>query len=155
MYAGNDDWLNRAYLRSGLNEFQKVAQPLRKDLPHGAYIHGPEESDNPLVHIVYRMRRIEVYKRSVATSDEIANVATQWGDEVSDHAVQILLLNDLQRYLMQEKWTKLYDVEIVEQACDWFEKNQRQFGASWILKVAIMQYCEELHSHYAQGAASE
>src|SRR4051812_43102557 len=50
-------WEDRAYLRAALSEFRSVKQALRWDLGSSQSLHSPQNSRNPLIHLVYRLRR--------------------------------------------------------------------------------------------------
>lgn len=139
-------WLSKGYLRAALSEFRSVPQALRWDIG-GQKFYSPKESKNPLVHLVLRLRRLTVYVASVSTAEErvIGNFA--FGDREYTEETSIVILTDIHRYVGLDKLIG-YEPSDVKAICDWFDENQRVFGAEHVLNIGLMQYCEELCEHY-------
>lgn len=141
--AGEEDWLNRGRLRAALSEFRSVREALRWDIDNPESVHGPGRSANPLVHLVYRLRRIAVYVDNVDTSQETVTATIKFDDRDHHADVEVILIEDIEAYLRKEN-LKDYADDDISRICDWFEVNQRIFGAPQVLEVGVMQYCEEL-----------
>ncbi len=138
----NDDWLNRAYLRAGLSEFRSVAQALHWDLGRRE-VHSPEKSRNPLIHLIFRLRRLTVYVANAPTAHREVTAVFRIFDEEHSKNIRVLLIDGIESYLRREKMVN-YEKADVSKLCDWFESNQRQYGASQVLYAGVLQYCEEL-----------
>lgn len=142
-----DKWLNRAYLRAGLSEFRSVAQALHWDLGRRE-VYSPEKSSNPLIHLIFRLRRIAVYVGNAATTEKEVEVTYRIFDEDREATLPALLLRDLERYLRQENLSD-YDSKEITRICDWFEEEQSKFGAPHVLLCGILQYGLELRDVYS------
>lgn len=144
------DWENRAYLRAGFSEFRSVAQALHWDLGRRE-VHSPDKSRNPLVHLVFRLRRLTVYVANAPTAEREVTARFRAFDE--DHSVDIsvLLIDGIEQYISRENM-KDYRLGDVERICEWFDINQRQFGAPQVLDIGVMLYAQELADVYASRA---
>lgn len=139
-------WQQRAYLRAGLSEFRSVPQALHWDLGRRD-VHRPEDSRNPLVHLVWRLRRITVYVANAPTEQREVSATLTLGGNSMEHDIPILLIRDLGAYLRREKF-KDYRPGDLAALCDWFEVNQAGYGAPLLLSVGVLQYCQELCEVY-------
>lgn len=143
------DWENRAFIRASLSDFRSVDQALYWDLGRRE-VHSPEKSPNPLVHLVYRMRRIAVYVRNAKMAEHDTTVPVWLLDEEKNLDIRVLLIDEVERYLLLEKrLLRSYSAEDISRTCEWFEENQRVFGAPLVINVGIWMYCEELCDVYA------
>lgn len=150
--ARNDLWQNRAYLRAGLSDFRSVAQALGWDVGRTAPVHSPEKSRNPLVHLVFRLRRVAVYRESAETAEQqITATFRVLGDE-HQVPIKVLLIKDIERYLRRENLSLYRDSDITE-VCAWFDAMQRRYGASQVLDAGVQMYCDELLQVYAHRAS--
>lgn len=145
------DWKNRAYFRAGLSEFRSVPQALHWDLGR-RQVHSPERSRNPLVHLVLRLRRLAVYVANARTSESEVKAEFEFRDVKTTADIKILLIEDVRGYLSRERLDG-YRAEDVGRLCDWFEENQREYGASFVLDIGVMQYCQELVEVYRDRTA--
>lgn len=147
MSPENDAWLNRAYLRAGLSEFRSVAQALHWDLGRRR-VHSPEKSRNPLVHLVFRLRRVAVYVANVATSEQQVTATLRFGDSETSADIKILLIPRLEEYLRKEDLSR-YSDEDISRICRWFDANQEVYGAPQVLSTGVLVYAQELAEVYA------
>lgn len=145
--AEDPEWRSRAYLRAGLSEFRSVAQALHWDLGRRA-VHSPEKSRNPLIHLVFRLRRLAVYVANARTSPREVTASITLGDHTTAADISILLIDDLRGYLTRER-LDAYRTEDIVRLCEWFDNEQQQWGASQVLDIGVLQYCQELVDVYA------
>lgn len=141
-------WKNYAYLRASFSEFRSVHQALYWDLGRDCQVHSPLKSSNPLVHLIFRLRRLAVYVASAPTSEGEVSVEFCELKATTRVDIKIILIDDLYNYLIREKLTD-YHSEDIQQICEWFNKNQYIHGASHIFNVGVMQYCQELAEVYS------
>ena len=151
--ATEKDWINRGYLRAGLNEFRSVDEALRWDLGHRSG-HIPTKSRNPLVHLLYRLRRLTVYVANAPTKERQVTATLRMGDATHQADIKILLIPDIESYVRQEN-LDAYRSEDITQLCKWFEDNQQVYGAPQVLETGVSLYCLELCDLYADRAPTE
>jgi len=144
--ATKEKWLNRAYLRAGLNEFQKVGQALNWDLGNRK-LYYPVKSKNPLIHLVFRLRRITIYSKNISTKEHETSVTFSFDGEDHNADIRVLLIHDLKSSLESENLDKYRDQDL-DKLCNWFEKNQLNFGAPNVLSIGVLLYCLELCEVY-------
>lgn len=145
--ASNKDWQNQSFLRAGFSEFRSVKDALAWDLGRQRNF-TPEESKNPLVHFLYRMRRISVYLGSPETESEWVEIPTRWDGKDSKWPAQIVKLKKVEEYLRREKLDR-YQSSDISGICEWIERMQSGFGISTVLVVGIYFYAIELIDHYS------
>lgn len=143
-----EGWYNRAYIRAALSEFRSVHQALRWDLSGtDTLLHPPGKSTNPLVHLVYRLRRLAVYVANTQTARHEVEATFRIMDYERTTKVEILLIEDIEDYLRRENLEHYRD-EDISRICAWFEANQRIYGAPQVLDIGIAQYALELCDVY-------
>lgn len=150
--AEDPEWRSLAYLRAGLSEFRSVAQALNWDLGRRP-VHSPHKSTNPLVHLVFRLRRLAVYVANARTSTRDVTASITLGDRTTSADIKVLLIDDLHGYLTRER-LDTYHPEDIRRVCEWFDQEQKQWGASQVLDVGVLQYCQELVAVYGDRASS-
>ena len=149
--ATEKDWINRGHLRAGLSEFRSVDEALRWDLGNrGGHI--PTRSRNPLIHLLYRLRRLTVYVANAPTKEQQVTAKLQLGDKVHEADIKILLIPDIEQYVRQEN-LDAYRAADIAQICAWFEDNQKVYGAPQVLETGVGLYCQELCHVYADRAS--
>ncbi len=146
-------WEDRAYLRAALSEFRSVTQALRWDLGTSQGLHSPQKSRNPLIHAVYRLRRLAVYVANAPTKEREVTASIQVFDKTHQAEIKVLLIDDVERYLRLGN-LKDYKPEDVSRISNWIEENQRVYGAPQVLDVGVQQYCQELCDVYENRASS-
>ncbi|MEQ9091581.1 MAG: hypothetical protein RIE52_10860 [Balneola sp.] len=144
--AHKDDWLNRAFFRAGLSEFRSVAQALHWDIGR-QQVYSPEKSKNPLIHLIFRLRRITVYASNLSTKKKETSFSVFFDGKDHKANVNVLMIQNLEQTLSKEKLDE-YKPEDIQTICSWFEKNQSVFGASHVLSIGVLLYCLELCEVY-------
>jgi hypothetical protein len=151
--ATEKDWINRGYLRAGLSEFRSVDEALRWDLGNrGGHI--PTKSRNPLVHLLYRLRRLTVYVANAPIKEQQVTAKLQLGDMTHEADIKLLVIPDIEKYVRQGN-IDAYRAEDMEQVCSWFEENQKVYGAPQVLETGVGLYCQELCEIYANRTSPE
>lgn len=150
-----EDWKNRALFRAALSEFRSVKEALRWDLGTGEY-YSPTRSKNPLVHFIFRMRRVAVYLANASMQRHETSYPVMFFDEEVVVDRPVLMIRDVERYFRFETGLlKDYREADVARICDWFEENQRKYGAAHVIDVGIQVYGEELCTFYAHRGQKE
>jgi hypothetical protein len=150
--AEDPTWRSRAYLRAGLSEFRSAAQALYWDIGRRD-VHTPDKSTNPLVHLVFRLRRLAIYVANARTSPRDVTASLTLGNRTTSVEIKLLLIENLYGYLQQERLDS-YRPEDIQRICVWFDDAQRQWGASQVLDIGVLQFCQELTNIYADRASS-
>lgn len=99
-----EPWKNSAYLRAGLNEFYSIEDAARRDWKRSENIGIPpriRESSNPLVHLMYLLRHVNVHAQISNTRVEKTALISKMGgvERELDHDAVILDQPTLQQLL--------------------------------------------------------
>jgi hypothetical protein len=141
------EWRNRSLLRAALSEFRSVGQALSWDLGRRA-VYSPDNSRNPLIHLVLRFRRLAVYVANAQMVEREVAATFELGEHKTTSDIKLVLIQDVYRYLSQERLTGYRPADVLA-LCEWFEANQAEWGAPQVLNIGIMQYGLELATEYA------
>jgi len=148
----NESWRDEAYIRSGLNEFYSINESLKHEhkiagLPGNAL--QIQHSANPLLHLMLLMRHVNVHTQSwPATKHETTVIANI--DEPKEYTLTVAIIKDvsIDQLLVKREVKKNYDLSQLNEAIDWFKKNQNVFGAREIFKRGTEAYCWEFLANY-------
>jgi len=148
-----DKWKNRSYLRAGLSEFRSVNQALRWD-NGGSTKNIPtlNKSKNPLIHLMWRLRRIHVYVKN-PDFDKHETTLVLPDDDEFEYTYEALILKDLEKHFRKEKLVDYRD-EDISKICNWFESVQYRFGAPEVFIQGVHSYSEELIDLYSEKSAT-
>jgi hypothetical protein len=142
-------WRNSALLRAGLNEFYSIEDAARRDFKnHLPTLKPPaiRESKNPLVHLMYILRhvnvhahvsRTRVYQTSVTHTHQGETKELPWGSVVLDAPT----LEQLQRCGEAKKH---YIPEELARAAVWLDDVQYTFGVGEVFRRGLSSYCREV-----------
>ena len=142
-------WQNEARLRAGLNEFYSIEDAARRDFLHAAKTVEPPriaESRNPLVHLMYVLRHINVHTHPMATRVQPITVISEFGGSTHEHSygaiiVETISVRDLQR---SREVIDYYDSGDLQRALDWLLQKQQTFGVSEVFRAGMNAYCSEI-----------
>lgn len=145
----NDEIKNSAYLRAGLNEFYSLEDAAKRDFRSmGQKIDPPKisSSPNPLVHIMYILRHVNVHAMISATIMHKTSVISRFGGE--EHEIDwgsIILESATLKDLMKCGEAKsYYKDEDLQAASEWLDSVQCIFGVGEVFRRGLSSYCRDL-----------
>lgn len=157
--AETESWINEAYIRAGLNEFYSLEDAARRAFRCMGQVRTPptlRESFNPLVHLMYSLRRINVHvKPSTASVGEI-HVQLNNPNNLQEFTWDAVMLSDkTESDLLSHGDVKMhYRHEDIKKAMAWVLQNQKAFGIGQVFRQGIEAYCREvlaaLNMHFSQ-----
>lgn len=142
-------WRNDARLRAGLNEFYSIEDAARRDFRLAEKCLEPPriaESQNPLVHLMYVLRHINVHSRPTVTRVQPINVASNFGGTTHELTYGAIMLDnvtiaDLQR---SREVRDYYNNKDIEQSLNWLREKQQTFGVDEVFRAGMNAYCSEI-----------
>lgn len=146
----HDLWRNSAYLRAGLNEFYSIEDAARRDFKkNNIGIKPPKISDsnNPLIHVMYMLRHVNVHAEISKTNIHETSVISTLGDEPREFDWKSVILAKpiLKQILRLKEASKHYNHFDLEKATTWIDENQITFGIGEIFRRGLSAYCCELY----------
>jgi len=140
-------WKNRGFLRAGLSEFRSINQALRWDNGGSTKnITTLDKSKNPLIHFMWRLRRINVYVQNPEFDTNITTLVLPNNDDF-EYSYQALVLKDVEEYFRKEN-LKDYKDEDITRICNWFSEIQYRFGAPEVFRQGLQSYAQTLINLY-------
>jgi hypothetical protein len=151
-FAAKEDgerWINDAMLRAGLNEFYAMEDAARRWLLAGHSIKLPTfaGSANPLIHLMYMLRHLNVHTKPTPSRVEDVTVIfrpnTTAAQEITYGSVMLdeMTTSDIR---ISNEIRKFYSVEDIERILGWLMENQRIFGIAEIFNRGLHAYCREV-----------
>ena len=146
---GNEPWRNAAYLRAGLNEFYSLEDAARRDCKINR-LHGKpamiRESNNPLVHLMYLLRHINVHAQISNTRVHNTSVISNLGESPEEIEWKAVILDKptLEQVLHCKEAKKHYYPVELKRATKWVDENQYIFGIGEVFRRGVSAYCREL-----------
>ncbi|MBV5329976.1 MAG: hypothetical protein JZU65_20515 [Chlorobium sp.] len=141
-------WRNAAYLRAGLNEFYSIEDAARRDcktngLQKPAMISA---SNNPLVHLMYLLRHVNVHAQISNTRIYDTSVISNFGESPEKIQWKAVILDrpTLEQVQCCNEAKKYYDPSELERATKWIDENQYIFGIGEVFRKGVSVYCREL-----------
>ena len=143
-------WRNSAYLRAGLNEFYSIEDAARRDFKNSSIgIKPPKisESNNPVIHVMYMLRHVNVHAEISKTNIYETSVISSLGvrPEEIDWKSVILAKPILEQILRLKEASKHYIHSDLEKATKWVDEKQKIFGIGEIFRRGLSAYCSELY----------
>jgi len=145
-----ESWRNSAFLRAGLNEFYSIEDAARRDFKKNNMNFKPpkiSDSNNPLVHVMYMLRHVNVHAVISKANIHETSVISTLGDqpEKIDWKSVILARPILEQILRLQEASKYYNHSDLEKATKWVDENQIIFGIGEIFRRGLSAYCSELY----------
>ena len=142
-------WKNEAHIRAGLNEFYSLEDAARRAFRNSsALLNSPSisESSNPLVHIMYSLRHINVHVRpSITQIENITFTYSAFGNSEEFTHGAVMLADDVIRDLLENKEVKKhYCLTEITASLDWLFEKQQVFGVGEIFRIGLETYVREV-----------
>jgi hypothetical protein len=140
-----ESWENEAYLRAGLSEFASIPDAHGRDLKAAgltAQQHNVVDSKNPLLHLMYILRNVNIHAgRSRSTKRNTTVLLAKTA--VTYPAV---IIDDLKvdQLLTKREVRRCYERRDLEAVVSWFNDNQPSFGAGHLFIRGVEMYCLEI-----------
>jgi len=140
---------NSAYFRAGLNDFYSLEDAARRDCRKiGLKLEPPliRESPNPLVHMMYLLRHVNVHATLSETTAHETTVISRMGGVEKEHDWQSVVLSKptFEQVLLCREARKYYDPVELEKATEWLDSEQLTFGVGLLLMRGVSAYCREV-----------
>lgn len=144
-----EPWRNSGFLRAGLNEFYSIEDAARRDCKRSLPSITPPricESRNPLIHVMYLLRhvnvhaevsRTRVHQTSVRHTYQGESKEMDWNSVVLDGPTldQLQKCNEARRY---------YSAGDLARAAAWLDDVQHTFGIGEVFRRGLSAYCRDL-----------
>lgn len=145
-----ESWRNSAYLRAGLNEFYSIEDAARRDFKKHKLGNKPpkiSDSNNPLVHVMYMLRHVNVHAAISKTNFHKTSIISTLGGqpEKIDWKSVILTKPILEQILGLKEASKHYNRTELKKATNWIDEKQIIFGIGEIFRRGLSAYCSELY----------
>jgi len=153
----NENWLNSAYIRAGLNEFYSLEDAARRDFKELGQKKSAVEikqSGNPLVHAMYLLRHSNVHATVARTKLHPTTVYTRSDSGETAHNYSAVILDgNTQDYLQRSnEANNYYTPEDLTKMGLWIDNNQMVFGVREVFIRGLSAYCKELLSAFQTAA---
>jgi len=144
-----EPWRNAAYLRAGLNEFYSLEDAARRDCKINGLREKPamiSESNNPLVHLMYLLRHVNVHAQISNTRVHNTSAISNLGESPEEIEWKAVILDKptLEQVQRCKEAKKYYDPVELERATKWIDENQYIFGIGEVFRRGASAYCREL-----------
>ncbi len=144
-----EPWRNAAYLRAGLNEFYSLEDAAKRDCKINGQQGKPamiRESNNPLVHLMYLLRHVNVHAQISNTRIHNTSVISNSGENPEEIEWKAVILDKptLEQVHRCNEAKKYYDPVELEQATKWVDENQYIFGIGEVFRRGVSAYCREI-----------
>ena len=145
----NENWINSAYIRAGLNEFYSLEDAARRDFKALGQKNSAVEikqSQNPLIHAMYLLRHSNVHATIASTEVNPTTVYTRSETGETAHKFGAVILDGkAQDYLQRSSEANKYYApqDLIEMGL-WIDKNQMEFGVREVFNHGLSAYCKEL-----------
>ena len=147
--SSNESFENSAYLRAGLNEFYGIQDAAKRDFKKNELTEfTPKLSDslNPLVHLMYLLRHVNVHAKITTTNTMPVNLISNLGGVEHEVAIDIVIMDTptLQNLTLCGEAKRYYDITELEKASNWLDHTQCHFGVVEVFRRGVSAYCREL-----------
>lgn len=145
----SDLWRNAAHLRAGLNEFYSIEDAARRDFKLACLGKGSAkicDSKNPLLHLMYLLRNVNVHAELSNTDIHHSSVVSNVGGDNHEIKLKALVLRrrTIDQLLRSEKAKKCYNHAELERAAEWLDRVQHIFGIGEVFRKGLSLYCGEI-----------
>lgn len=146
---GSERWRNDAMLRAGLNELYAMEDAARRGFKlAGRSVKPPTlaGSTNPLVHLMYMLRHLNVHTKPTPSRIEDVTIIFRPNTDAQEMTYGSVMLDEITTSdILKNKENKVYyRVEDIERILDWLMENQRIFGIAEVFQRGLHAYCREV-----------
>ena len=151
----DEAWRNDARLRAGLNELysmQDAAARGFKLAPASPSAPKLAESHNPLIHLMYILRHVNVHTTPLPSTVEQITVTFRPNTAPEEMTYGEVVLSQLtiSDLLRSNEIKQYYERADLQAATDWLMNAQRAFGISEVFSKGISAYGRELLAAYPE-----
>ncbi|MCX6068222.1 MAG: hypothetical protein NT121_21140 [Chloroflexi bacterium] len=145
----SERWRNDAMLRAGLNELYAMDAAARRGFKLAGRTGKPPTlavSANPLVHLMYMLRHLNVHTKPSPSRIEEVTVIYRPDTVAQEMSYKSVMLDVITTSdILKNKENKgYYRVEDIDRILDWLMENQRIFGIAEVFQRGLHAYCREV-----------
>jgi hypothetical protein len=108
------------------------------------------ESRNPLIHLMYALRHINVHTIPLpSTVGEVTIIFQPTSEEIPYDAVMLTDVT-IQDLLRSGEIRDFYEKRDLERSCEWLMEAQRVFGIAEVFSLGVRAYCMEIFTKYRE-----
>ncbi len=143
----NDTWIDGAYLRAALGEFRSMEEAFGRDMAELGTTKTFKlvDSENPFLHLIKILRDLNFHVKRMDTAKESREAS--WREQTFEHTVVLVADLSLEDFIATSN-TKYYEMQDLERMFDWFNSAQSNWGAGYVVRVAVETYIKELSEFY-------
>lgn len=146
---GSERWRNDAMLRAGLNELYAMEDAARRGFKLARRSIRPPTlagSANPLVHLMYMLRHLNVHTKPTPSRVEDVTVIFRPNTDAQEMTYGSVMLDEMTTadIRISKEIQQRYRVEDIEQILGWLMESQRVFGIAEVFQRGLHAYCREV-----------
>ena len=148
--------MREAYLRASLGEYVSMEETAKRDFALLGLGQTPPmmgDSENPLVHACRELRNLNFHLASSRIAED--SKPAIWHFDGKDHQLDYsltLVEGFTVGQFMSLRNAKYYHPKDVQSLVEWFNNEQREWGAPHLLVLAISHYASELLARVPRAA---
>ncbi len=145
----SERWRNDAMLRAGLNELYAMEDAARRVFKLAGRSAKPPTlagSSNPLVHLMYMLRHLNVHTKPTPSRIENVTVIFRPNTDAQEMTFGSVMLDEMTTsdIRISKEIQKCYRVEDIERILGWLMESQRAFGIAEVFQRGLHAYCSEV-----------
>ena len=108
------------------------------------------DSENPLIHVMYLLRHVNVHARISKTQSEKTPIVWCGKDRDKEFEMDVIILEKptIQEISHSSEAKNYYKVEQLNKASEWLDSNQKILGITHIFFKGLSAYCRELKKSF-------
>ena len=147
--AEDEAWRNAARLRAGLNEFYSLEDAAKRDCKRNCIKEKPvkiHDSKNPLVHLMYLLRHVNVHAQVSNTRVHQTSVISTLGGDAHKIDLGALILDapTIDQVQRCNEARDFYNSADLARATKWIDEVQYVFGIGEVFRRGVSAYCREI-----------
>jgi hypothetical protein len=151
-FLAKDDserWRNDAMLRAGLNELYGMEDAARRGFKLAGRLVKPPtlaDSANPLVHLMYMLRHLNVHTTPTPSRIEEVTVIFRPNTDAEELCYGSVMLDEMTTSDIRrsKEIRDCYRIEDIERILGWLMESQRAFGIAEVFQRGLHTYCREV-----------
>lgn len=147
--AKDEAWRNAARLRAGLNEFYSLEDAAKRDFKRNCINEEPakiRDSKNPLVHLMYLLRHVNVHAQVSNTRVHQTSVISTLGGDSHEVDIGAVILDapTIDQIQRCNQARDHYNSDDLARATKWIDEVQYVFGIDEVFRRGVSAYCREI-----------
>lgn len=151
--AQHECWRDEAFIRAGLADFSSMNDSLVRDLRQAGRAKARfnfRDSENPLIHLMWLLRNINIHASRSQTETAKATVVSRLGSPHEySYSIPVIVNLSTEHLLERKETRKYYHERDLVSVVEWFNQNQRKFGAPDLLVRGVECRCNEMLELYS------